>query len=421
LAVVHTVGGRDRLEYPIGKVLYETSGGWISYPRVSPRGDFVAFIDHSNQGDDAGSVAVVDLSGKKKKLTRDWYGTGGLAWSPDGQEVWFTASELGVDHYLSAVSLSGKERLVTRIPGTLVVFDIWRDGRVLLARSGRRREVMSLYGGETKERDLSWLDYSYPADVSADGKTVLFDEEGVGGGQKYGKGDALTYAVYLRPTDGSPAVRLGEGSAQALSADQKWAIIQMPDSPAQLRLLPTGPGVAQPLTSDAISHNTVRCSPDGKRIVFSGNESEHGVRLYVQPFSGGKPQAITPEGVDGTAFAIARDGQYVAGVGADGKGYLYPLTGGAPKPIAGFEAGDLPIGWDQTNHSLYVYQPGDLPTRIFLLDVVNGKKILWKQLLPTDPAGVATLGPVLVTPDGRTYVYGYVRTLADLYLAEGLH
>ncbi len=161
LAVVHSVGGRDRLEYPIGKVLFETSGGWISYPRVSPNGDFVAFIDHPNQGDDGGSVAVVDLAGKKKNLTRRWYGTGGLAWSPDGQEVWFTASELSVDHYLSAVSLLGKERLVIRIPGTLVVFDIWRDGRVLLARAGRRREVMARYGNETKERDLSWLDYSY--------------------------------------------------------------------------------------------------------------------------------------------------------------------------------------------------------------------------------------------------------------------
>ncbi len=148
LAVVRNVSGRERLEYPIGKVLYETSGGWISYPRVSPKGDYVAFIDHSNQGDDGGSVAVVDLSGKKKKLTRDWYGTGGLAWSSTGEEVWFTASELGVDHYLSAVSLAGKERLVARIPGTLVVFDIWHDGRVLLARVGRRREVMALQEGE---------------------------------------------------------------------------------------------------------------------------------------------------------------------------------------------------------------------------------------------------------------------------------
>ena len=117
LAVVRSVGGRDRLEYPIGKVLYDTSGGWISYPRVSPNGEYVAFIDHPLRADDGGSIAIVDLAGHKKNLTRDWYGTQGLAWATDGQEIWFTASELGVDHYLSAVNLSGKERLVTRIPG----------------------------------------------------------------------------------------------------------------------------------------------------------------------------------------------------------------------------------------------------------------------------------------------------------------
>ena len=174
LAVVRNVGGRDRLEYPIGKVLYETSGGWISYPRVSPKGDYVAFMDHPNQGDDGGLIAIVDESGKKKDLTREWYGTQGLAWAPDGQEVWFTASELGLFHYITAVTLTGKQRLVTRVPGSLVVFDIWKDGRVLLARADRRREVMATDAGQIKDRDLSWLDYSYPADLSADGKTSAF-------------------------------------------------------------------------------------------------------------------------------------------------------------------------------------------------------------------------------------------------------
>jgi eukaryotic-like serine/threonine-protein kinase len=420
LAVVRNVGGRDRLEFPIGKVLYETTGGWISYPRVSPKGDFVAFIDHPNQGDDGGAVAAVDIAGHKRELTQEWYGTQGLAWSPDGQEIWFTASELGVDHYLSAVSLSGKERLVTRIPGTLIVFDIWRDGRVLLARAGRRRELMALYGNETKERDLSWLDYSYPADLSADGKTVLFDEEGVGGGVQYGNAKELTYEVYIRNTDGSPAIRLGEGSAAALSPDQKWCIVQTPGSPEQLRLLPTGAGETQPLTNDSINHQWARWFPDGKRFAFAGNEPEHGVRLYVQDVSGGTPRAISPEGVNAAAFTVSPDGQWVAGIGPDQKGYLYPAAGGDPRVVNGFEPGDQPISWNQDGHSLYVYRTGEVPAKVYLLELATGKKTLWREIVPVDPTGVSTIGPILMTPDGKTHVYGFHRTLGDLYLVEGL-
>jgi len=420
LAVVHNVAGRDRLEYPVGKVLYETTGGWISYPRVSPKGDYIAFIDHTNQGDDGGSVAVVDLAGKKKNLTRDWYGTGGLAWSPNGEEVWFTASELGVDHYLSAVNLSGQERLVTRIPGTLVVFDIWRDGRVLLARAGRRREMMALSEGAPKERDLSWLDYSYPADLSPDGKTVLFDEEGVGGGVQYGNSKELTYAVYIRSTDGSPAIRLGEGVADALSPDQKWVIVQTPASPEQLRLLPTGAGDSQTLTNDAINHQWARWFPDGKRFLFSGNEPGRGVRLYVQDMHEGKPKPISPEGVDATAFAISPDGQKIVGIGPDQKAYFYPAGGGEPEPVKGMEPGDIPITWSQDGHSLYLYRTGEVPAHVYELEFAVGKTRVWKQVIPVDTTGISTIGPILTTPDGKTYVYGFHRTLGDLYLVEGL-
>jgi Tol biopolymer transport system component len=421
LALVRDVGGRNRLEYPVGKVLYET-GGWISHPRISPQGDMVAFLDHPLQGDDSGSVAIVDLSGTKKKLSGDWYSVQGLAWSADGREVWFTATETGLDRDLSAVSLAGQKRLVARMPGTLMLFDIFRDGRILLGRASWRRELMGTSGEAGKERDLSWLDYSYPGDLSADGKTVLFDEEGVGGGARYGRTQELTYALYIRNTDGSPAVRLGEGTAEALSPDQKWAIAQIPGTPAQFRLLPTKAGEARTLTNDNINHNAARWLPDGKQFVFSGNEPGRGVRLYVQDVNGGKAQAITPEGVNGTAFAVSSDGQLVAAIGPDLKGSLYPTSGhGQPRVIPGLEPGDLATSWSQDGRALFVYQPGEVPAKVYRVDLTTGQRTLWKQLVPGDPAGVATIGPILVTPDGKTFVYGFHRTLADLYLVEGLN
>jgi Tol biopolymer transport system component/predicted Ser/Thr protein kinase len=419
LAVVRDVGGRNRLEYPVGKVLYET-GGWIGHPRVSPKGDMVAFLDHSIQGDDGGSVAIVDLAGKKKALTADGYTVQGLAWSADGNEVWYTASKNSIDRALYGVDLSGRERLVARMPGTLMLLDVWRDGRVLLNRASWRRELIGIIAGETKERDLSWLDYSYPADISADGKTLLFDEEGGGGSAAYGKSGGLAYAVYLRKTDASPAVLLGEGSAVALSPDERWVIAQPQSSPAQLKLLPTKAGEPRTLTNDNINHALARWFPDGKHILFSGNEPDHGVRLYVQDLEGGKPRPITPEGVHATAFFLSPDGQFVATIGPDQQGYLYPVAGGDPRPIRGLQPGEQPINWSHDGKGLYIYRPGELPAKVYQLDLATGQRALWKQLMPSDPAGVETIGPILITPDGKTCVYGYHRTLSDLYLVEGL-
>jgi eukaryotic-like serine/threonine-protein kinase len=419
LAVVRDYAGRNRLEFPVGKALYET-GGWIGHPRVSPSGDSIAFIDHPMQGDDSGSVAIVDLQGKKRSLTGEWFTAQGLSWSPDGKEVWFTASKSGTDRTLYATTLDGQSRIVARLPGALMLLDIAKDGRLLLMRASWRRELMGVGAGESKERELSWLDYTYPADLSPDGKMLLFDEEGGGGALDYSKSSGLTYAVYIRKTDGSPAVLLGAGSAQGLSPDGKWAVVTTQDSPPQLRLLPTGAGEARDLSKDKINHNTARWLPDGKRILFSGNEPDKGVRLYVLDVDSGKTTPITPEGVHGNAFVISPDSRYVAGVGPDQKGYLYPVAGGDPRLVNGLEAGEQPVTWSADGRSLYIYQPGELPAKVYSLDLQSGKRTLWKQLMPSDPAGVENIGPILLTPDAKTCVYGYHRMLADLYLVEGL-
>jgi len=419
LVVVRDFGGRNRLEYPVGKPLYET-GGWIGHPRFSPKGDLIAFIDHPVQGDDSGSLAVIDLQGKKKTLSGEWFTIQGVAWSPDGKEIWFTASKSGVDRTLYAITLDGKERMVLRLPGAVMIFDIFKDGRVLLMRASWRRELVGMTADDAKQHDLSWLDYTYPADLSVDGKTLLFDEEGGGGSLDYSKSGGLSYAVYVRKTDGSPAVLLGEGGAVSLSPDGKWVVAQTQASPSQLKLLTTGAGEAKALTNDSINHAWAHWFPDGKRILFTGNEPDKGVRLYVLDVASGKSQPISAEGVNGTAFIISPDSQWVAGIGPDQKGYLYPTAGGDPRPIPGFNSGELPITFSSDSHSLYLYQPGELPARVDRLDLQTGKRTLWKELIPSDPAGVETIGPIMITPDAKTCIFGYHRMLADLYLVEGL-
>ena len=329
--VVRDFGGMNRLEYPIGKPVYQT-GGWIGHPRISPKGDLIAFADHPLQGDDSGALAIVDLAGHVKILAKEMFTIQGVAWSPDGKEIWFTSSKSGTDRTLYAITLGGKLRTIARLPGALMLLDVAKDGKVLLVRASWRRELMG-FGTDGKQRELSWLDYTYPGELSPDGKTLLFDEEGGGGSLAYSKSGGYTYGVYIRKTDGSPAVLLGEGNALALSPDGKWAITETQVSPAQLRLLPTGAGQSKDLTHDSINHNWAHWFLDGKHILFSGNEPNKGEQLYVTEVDSGKSRAVTPEGVNGNTFAISPDSKFVAAIGPDQRGYLYPIDGGDPRSI----------------------------------------------------------------------------------------
>jgi serine/threonine protein kinase/dipeptidyl aminopeptidase/acylaminoacyl peptidase len=412
LAIVRDMGGKNRLEFPISKVIHE-SPGWISNPRVSPDGDRVAFVEHPQPGDDSGGVHVINRQGTDKILADNFLTVEGLAWAPDGKEIWYTSStNVGNGRSLNAVTLSGHDRIIARVPASLLLEDISQNGTVLLSRQSWRRELSGLIAGVPKEQDFSWLDYSFPAEIAADGKRLLFDEEGVGGGGGY--------SIYLRKTDEESAVRLGDGESVSLSPDGKWVLGLTMSSPAQLILLPSGAGEPQQITHDGLYHSWARWLPDSQGIVFTAKQEGHGARIFVQKSINGSATPVSPEGIDPLVIALAPDGSQVAGVGPDGKAYLYSLTGGPTKAVSGFLPSEQPIEWSADGKSLYVYQPGEFPAKVYQLDLTTGKRTLWRSLAPADPAGVSQIGPIVMTPDGRSYIYGYHRTLSDLYLVEGL-
>ena len=410
LAVIHEVNGRYRLEYPVGKVLYQTNA-WMGSPRFSRDGRRIAFIDHPSGGDNRGQVAVVDLAGSEKTLTRMFSSAQGLAWSPDGREIWLTAADTGNLSTLYAVDLSGHVRQLVAAPVSVNLEDVGADGRVLLSRTSWRRGMMGLAPGESAERDLSWLDWSRPGDLSADGRTVLFDEQGQGGG--------TTYSVYIRKTDGGPAVKLGEGVSQALSPDGRWAATSPVGNTDRINFVPTGAGETRTIHFPGLIVGPVEWNPDGKRLLVQASEPDHFPRLFVTDMAGGAPKPLTGE--EAQIFGVVSpDGKWVAATSASGAPRLISFEGGEARPLPWLDAKDLLLRWSSDGRGLYVARPEADPPRLERVDIDTGKRTLVAALDPADKAGLVDLGYFLISADGRSYVYSYRRNLAALYVGTGV-
>jgi Tol biopolymer transport system component len=413
LAVVRMVGAKSRLEYPIGKTILETDG-WIGHPRVSPKGDRIAFLDHPNRGDNGGTVAVVDLAGKKTTISSLFASSGGLAWAPDGREVWFTAAPVGANQAIYAASLSGKTRVLARVTGSLTLQDVAPDGRALVTHDNLRIGIVSQLAGEDKQRDLSWLDWGTVRGVSPDGKMVLFEESGEGGG--------AGYSVYVRNLDGSPAIRLGEGAAQTFLPDGKSVLaIAHPVTDTRVVIYPLGAGEARTLPTPGLNVNRAIAHPDGRRVLLQAREQGRGTRLFMQDLAGGNARAFTPEGYRTLGLrALSADGSSVLTFGPDRKVYLYHLGGGEPVSPPGLTNEDNVIAWSADSRSVFVTRRGERPLKVSRVDLQTGKKDLVRELMPSDAAGVTGVGPVHMLPDGKSFVFGYSRILSDLHVVEGL-
>jgi DNA-binding winged helix-turn-helix (wHTH) protein/Tol biopolymer transport system component len=418
-AIVRKANDAFRIEFPVGNVLGQAFHP--SHLRISPKGDRVAFLEHPIPGDDRGSAVVLDRSGKKTVVSRDWASIEGLAWSPRGNEVWFTAARVGADSALYAVDLSGRERSILSSMGRLVIHDIAPDGRMLLERTAMRGEIHFGHPGAKDERDLSWFDLSTVDDLSADGRLMLFGESGEGGGPEYG--------VFLRSTDGSLPMRIGHGRPMGLSPDGKWVLAIPVIRPDHIDLLPTGAGEVRAIKDPGIiEYQSAGWLPDGKGIVLTARSSDGNARGYVRDLEGGTPRPITPPGVLTLARTVSPDGKYVVGSCGD-KFCLYPLSRGEPRvlpsvegpqPLNGLPKGCLPLTWGESGRILWARGDEGKGTTIQRVNVNTGRSEIWRDLKPPDAAGVRGLGGFVVSRDGTAYAYSFFRILSDLYVVEGI-
>ena len=406
LAICRFLEGKVRLEYPIGKVLYSSSRNLYG-PRFSPRGDRIAFFERGTK------LMVTDLTGQVRTLAGPGLRSVRLAWSPSGDEIWFDDLTGSGEGQIRGVTLSGKTRVLLRGPDHFFMHDVARDGKALVERAASRRSVVCLPPGETKERDLSWFDGSEPIAISPDGKTVLFAEAGDAGGK--------TRAFYLRKTDGSPAVKLGEGEAHDLSPDGKWVLVRSEDAKS-LTLVPTGTGGSVAVPSPGFERiGGAKFFPDGRRLLLAASEPGKRRRFFVQDLPSGKPRALSGEGFDTTGNPVSADGRWVVAYRDWEEDLsLFPTDGGSPHNIPDSKRLD-PVGWSSDGKSVFAVETGSIPARVVRVDVASGRRALWRELGPPDRSGLVSINYVSMTPDEKSYVYGYSRAVtSDLYLVDGL-
>lgn len=411
LAIVRGLPNRDVLEFPAGNVIAEPAAPrGFSFVRVSPRGDAVAAFELDSAPWLWGKVVIFDRSGARRATSAPYFNVFGLAWR--GDEVWFTAADEVplLRNTVYAMDASGDVRVVARVPGNTSLHDIAPDGRVLIARTDDRGGITVRTPGSAAERDLSWLDAANLADLSPDGSRALFYEGGVGGGPKG--------SVYLRGTDGSPAVRLGDGTAQALSPDGRWAITRT--TAPHLDLIPTGAGTSRRLERPGLTLLSARWLPDGGRVLVQGRAREGVERLYVIDVDGTTITPVTPEGlaVGAARWVPSPDGSMVA-VSTPNGPELFPISGGSPRRVPGTTGRSQVVGWIVSG--LLISDDPLAGGQVDRVDPATGRRDIWADLQPQDPAGIMNLNlsMLVTTRDGRGYGYTWHRATSDLFLVRG--
>ena len=352
---------------------------------------------------------MIDTSGRRLFESETATSIGGLTWSPRADEVWYTGDGL------VAVGPSGKSRVLLATLGPAFLRDASRDGRVLLTSNQRRREIVTLGPGEAKEHNLSWHDWSFPSDLSADGRTLLFAEQGAatGGG---------AYLAYIRKTDGSPATLLGKGSVMALSPDGRRVIALSPANPPELLVLPTGAGAPKTIPLHGPTLQWASWMPDSRHVIVRASEGGRGVRLYLMDADGnsGEGRAVTPEGFTQNNSGSPRTASFVVATGPDRRDALYPLAGGEPSPMPGIQQEESFLRWPQDGGAFYVADYRKMPAPVYRVDFATGRRELLRSFAPPDPAGVLNVFPILLSSDGKSYVYSYRRILDDLFVVTGV-
>jgi serine/threonine protein kinase len=421
MAIVRHTEGKYRIEYPRGKIIYESYKP-LGFVRIAPDGKSLAFALSVGEWGDAGQVFVLDKNGKEITHSQIHVSLEGIAWPPSGEEVWLAGTtEKGWADAISALRMNGQERTVLRLPGMVRLYDISRDGAVLLSKDLWRSDIF--YRGEIKkednsERKLSWLDYAQLRDITDDGKMISIADWGQAAGK--------SGLAFVRKTDGSPAVKLGSWDEPVLSPDgtRFLAVESTVVGKWNLSVVPIGVGEIHSFEVAVVQDlQSLGWMPDGKSIYYAADDG-NGFRMYVRDLVGGPPRAVTPViAVRSYYFEthlVSPDGKFLFARDTSGKAKLYPVAGGQPKDVAGWLPEDVWITWTKDGKEAYIFDDEKTSATVYRLDLTTGKRQLVRKLSPADTSGVTSISNVLYTPDGKSYAYSDTQELSELFIVANL-
>ena len=237
---------------------------------------------------------------------------------------------------------------------------------------------------------------------------VAFSESGEGA-----RGGPI---VYLRETNGAPAVTLGQGVYPSFAPDEQSVVAVNGSS---IFIYPVGPGETKHLSLPHFNIRAAGLLPDGRRIWFNGNEGSHAVRLYLTDIYAATPRALSPEGVQSARVSLVLADKYLAGRSRSGL-RLYPVDGGDSLPVPTAPDEVVSVAGSAADGRTLFLASLTIPSKIYRLDVKTGKADVITEAAPPDRAGILGGMIVQMTPDGNSYAYSYPQELSELQWIEGL-
>lgn len=408
MAIVRRVGSVFRLEYPVGNVLLEATARKPELPRISPDGSRVAVLVYDPETGDY-SLNIAGEGNRPRAIAGGFRVIAGLAWARG--DVLVAGARPGGPRAVFRFNSSGQEEIAYRMPGWPHLMDCAPNGDLLMAAVTSRLGIAALTPFSEEEQDLAWLDGSRVNDLSADGKTLLFTE--------ISSGEGRNTEIYLRKTDGSPAVRIGNGNRATLSQDGRFvACLRNPTGGGnQIAILPAGPGEERVLSPDGMRYESVECHPDGKRVLFSASAGSNPKRGYLRAIAGGAAVAVTPPGV--ALSKISPDGEFA--VSEAGKLQIWPLGGGEPRTLGALADGEQVCRWSGDGREILLAKTehGGSAVELSRLDAATGARRLMRKLSPMEPGAVFWGLPAL-SSNGEYYAASFRKDFSDLYLIKGV-